>query len=383
MPKLKPQYTAEVTPQYKQATANKRIRYTIEQNIMDHPEILEEFDEWISKARNIRSVPSFDGIFHGSYMLPLFDIRKAEIREDHGQRNALTERSRKSKILGIAKKFDPMQFQSIDIDYLVDEDVFIIRDGGGRSTAAYLNGVFMVPASVRIVRDVAESRRLFNAQDKYNAAISSYDKFLQQLLDNKHSRHKMACDTWSIANSSGFCLDHLNKSAETPLVEGISTLQRIIRHVGGDHKETSWGKRSAPNVSTAIDLIKTTFVGIDEIPVSALEAITAFVHVSKNRIPSGEEGFARLKEFMSLVRDSSPNLSSLNNWSSELLFDSSNNYATYGAAALMKKWNEVFKNKNRGRTSSYRYVKWDADEIFIINSKIMQFSRDDSLYPNV
>ena len=56
MPKLKPQYTAEVTPQYKQATANKRIRYTIEQNIMDHPEILEEFDEWISKARNIRSV---------------------------------------------------------------------------------------------------------------------------------------------------------------------------------------------------------------------------------------------------------------------------------------------------------------------------------------
>ena len=383
MPKLKPQYTAEVTPQYKQATANKRIRYTIEQNIMDHPEILEEFDEWISKARNIRSVPSFDGIFHGNYMLPLFDIRKAEIREDHGQRNALTERSRKSKILGIAKKFDPMQFQSIDIDYLVDEDVFIIRDGGGRSTAAYLNGVFMVPASVRIVRDVAESRRLFNAQDKYNAAISSYDKFLQQLLDNKHSRHKMACDTWSIANSSGFCLDHLNKSAETPLVEGISTLQRIIRHVGGDHKETSWGKRSAPNVSTAIDLIKTTFVGIDEIPVSALEAITAFVHVSKNRIPSGEEGFARLKEFMSLVRDSSPNLSSLNNWSSELLFDSSNNYATYGAAALMKKWNEVFKNKNRGRTSSYRYVKWDADEIFIINSKIMQFSRDDSLYPNV
>tara|TARA_B100000287_G_scaffold256264_1_gene240873 strand:+ start:2809 stop:3960 length:1152 start_codon:yes stop_codon:yes gene_type:complete len=383
MPKLKPQYTAEVTPQYKQATANKRIRYTIEQNIMDHPEILEEFDEWISKARNIRSVPSFDGIFHGNYMPPLFDIRKAEIREDHGQRNALTERSRKSKILGIAKKFDPMQFQSIDIDYLVDEDVFIIRDGGGRSTAAYLNGVFMVPASVRIVRDVAESRRLFNAQDKYNAAISSYDKFLQQLLDNKHSRHKMACDTWSIANSSGFCLDHLNKSAETPLVEGISTLQRIIRHVGGDHKETSWGKRSAPNVSTAIDLIKTTFVGIDEIPVSALEAITAFVHVSKNRIPSGEEGFARLKEFMSLVRDSSPNLSSLNNWSSELLFDSSNNYATYGAAALMKKWNEVFKNKNRGRTSSYRYVKWDADEIFIINSKIMQFSRDDSLYPNV
>jgi hypothetical protein len=382
MPKLKPQYTSEVTPQYKQATANKRVRYTIEQNIQDYPEISNEFEEWKLK-RGPQVVPSFDGIFHENYKPTLFDIRKAEIREDHGQRNALSERSRKNKILGIAKKFDPMQFQPIDVDYLIHEDVFIIRDGGGRGTAAYLNGVFMVPATIRIVKDVADSRRLFNAQDKYNASISSYDKFLQQLLDSSHTRHNMACDTWSIANSSGFCFDHLNKSSDKPLVEGISTLQRIIRNVGGDHKDVSWGEKRAPNISTAIDLIKTTFVGIDEIPVSALEAITAFVHVSKNRIPSGKEGYKRLKEFMALVRDSSPKLGALTNWSTELYFDSSNNYATYGAAALMTKWNEVFKNKNRGRTSSYRYVKWDADEIEIIRYKIMQFSRDDSLYPNV
>ena len=56
MPKLKPQYTAEVTPQYKQATANKRIRYTIEQNIMDHPEILEEFDDKQSKEYPISTI---------------------------------------------------------------------------------------------------------------------------------------------------------------------------------------------------------------------------------------------------------------------------------------------------------------------------------------
>ncbi len=381
MSRLKPQYTSAVTKQYKQATAKKRVRYTVDQNIKDHQDVVDEFNEWKAK-KGPTAVPSFGGIYHASYVPTLFDIRKAEIREDWGQRNCLTDRTRKRKIIGIAKKFDPMQFQPLDIDYILDEDVFIIRDGGGRATAAFLNNVFMVPASIRIVKSVDESRKLFNAQDKFNAAISSYDKFLQQLLDNKHSRHKMACDTWSIANSSGFCLDHLNKSAETPLVEGISTLQRVIRTVGGDHKDVAWGKKSAPNISTAIDLIKATFQGIDEIPVSALEAITAFIHVSKNRIPNGEEGLARLKEFMALIRDSSPQLSKLKNWSTELFFDSSNNYATYGAAALMAKWNEVFKNKNKGRTNSYRYVKWDSDEIEIIKYKIMQFSRDDSLYPD-
>jgi|TARA_R110000824_G_scaffold5313_3_gene24653 hypothetical protein len=381
MPRLKPQYTSDVTPQYKQATAKKRIRYTIAQNVADYPDILTEFNEWKAK-KGPAVVPSFAGIFHTSYSPTLFDIRKAEIREDWGQRNALADRTRKRKILGIAKKFDPMQFQPIDVDYIVDEDLFIIRDGGGRGTSAFLNDVFMVPASIRIVKDVDESRRLFNAQDKFNAAISSYDKFLQQLLDNTHSRHKMACDTWSIANSSKFCLDYLNKSQDTPLVEGISTLQRVIRTVGGDHAKVEWGKKSAPNISTAIDLIKATFVGIDEIPVSALEAITAFIHISKNRIPNGEEGFGRLKEFMALVRDSSEQLNKLTNWSTELFFDSSNNYATYGAAALMTQWNIAFKNKNKGRTNSYRYVKWEREEIEIIKSHIMQFSRDDSLYPD-
>ena len=381
--RLTPQYTSDVTPQYRQATTKKRIRYTIEQNIKDHPEILKEFNEWKAKKRGLLPwpVPSFNGLYHANYQPVFFDIRHAEIREDWGQRNALGERSRRRKIIGIAKKFDPMQFQPVDIDYIVDEGVFIIRDGGGRCTSAYLNDVFMVPASVRIVKSVSESRRLFNAQDKYNAAISSYDKFLQQLLDGKHSRHKMACDTWSIANSSGFCLDHLNKSVTTPLIEGISTLQRVIRTVGGDHKGIEWGKKSAPNISTAVDLIKATFIGIEEIPVSVLEAIAAFIYVSKNRIPNGEEGLRRLKEFMGLVRDSSEDLKSLNNWSSALHFDSANNYGTYGAAALMTQWNKVFKNKNRGRTSSYRYVKWEVEEIEIIKKHIFQFSRDDSLYP--
>tara|TARA_Y100000034_G_scaffold88275_1_gene105965 strand:+ start:4468 stop:5583 length:1116 start_codon:yes stop_codon:yes gene_type:complete len=369
-----------VTSQYRQATSKKRIRYTIEQNIKDNSSILEEFNEWRAK-KGPMEVPSFDGIYHDDYKPVLFDIRKAEIREDWGQRNALTERARRSKILGIAKKFDPMQFQPVDVDYIIDEGVYIIRDGGGRGTAAYLNDIFMVPASVRAVKSVEDSRRLFNAQDKYNAAISSYDKFLQQLLDKKHSRHKVACDTWSIANSSGFSLDYLNKSAATPLIEGIPTLQRVIRVAGGDHKGVQWGEKSAPNVSAAVDLIKATFVGIDEIPVSVLEAITAFIYVSKNRIPNGQEGAKRLGEFMKLVCQSSPELKEITNWSPALHFDSSNNYATYGAAALMAKWNEVFKHKNRGRTTSYKYVKWELHEIDITKTNLMQFARDESLYP--
>lgn len=380
MAKLTPQYTSRVTSQYRQATAKKRIRYTIEQNIKDNPSILEEFNEWRAK-KGPMEVSSFDDIYHEDYHPVLFDIRKAEIREDWGQRNALTERARRSKILGIAKKFDPMQFQPLDIDYIIDEEVYIIRDGGGRGTASYLNDVFMVPASVRVVKSVEDSRRLFNAQDKYNAAISSYDKFLQQLLDKKHKRHKTACDTWSIANSSGFSLDYLNKSGQTPLIEGIPTLQRVIRIAGGDHKGVPWGEKSAPNVSAAVDLIKATFVGIDEIPVSVLEAITAFIHVSKNRIPNGQEGAKRLREFMKLVCQSSPELKDITNWSPALHFDSSNNYATYGAAALMTKWNEVFKHKNRGRTTSYKYVKWEPNEIEITKTTLMQFARDESLYP--
>jgi len=112
-----------------------------------------------------------------------------------------------------------------------------------------------------------------------------------------------------------------------------------------------------------------------------LEAITAFIHVSKNRIPSGQEGVERLREFMKLVRESSEELTSITAWSQVLHFDSSNNYATYGAAALMDKWNEVFKHKNRGRTTSYKYVKWEPHEIEITKSNLMPFARDESLYP--
>jgi hypothetical protein len=373
-------YTSKVTHQYKQATADKNIRYTIDENIANNPSIKEEFDGWRAK-QGPSEVLSFDNVFHPNYQPTMFDIRKAEIREDWGQRNALTEPGRKNKILGIAKKFDPMQFQPLDIDYIIDEGIYIIRDGGGRATSAFLNGIFLVPASIRMVNSAEDSRRLFNAQDKYNAAISSYDKFLQQLLDANHPRHKVACDTWSISNSCGFSLDYLNKSAKRPLVQGISTLQRIIRTAGGDHKNVKWGEKSAPNISTAIDVIKSTFSGIDEIPVSVLEAITAFIYVSKNRIPSGEQGRARLTEFMKKVRDSSSELDEITNWSTMLHFDSSNNYGTYGAAALMNKWNEVFKNKNKGRTNSYRYVKWEQHEIAVTKANLIEFARDDSLYP--
>lgn len=374
-------YTAPSTPQYKAATENRAIRYTIEGNLAANPEVVKDFNLWRSKQKN-HVTPSFERIYLNGYSMPLIDLRKVEIREDYGQRNAL-EKTRQHKTLGIAKKFDPFQYQPVDVDYLKDEAIFILRDGGGRGTAAYLNGVFMVPASVRIVESYKDCRRLFNLQDKYNTAISSYDKFLGQLMDPDHSRHAVATDTWGIAAACGFCLNEANKVRGRPQVEGISTLQRVIRTVGGDHKDVKWGNRSAPDLATAIDIIKATFPEIEDIPVSALEAITAFVHISKNRIPSGQEGKLRLQNFFASVRDLDPALASLENWTTTLCFDSSNNYATYGASALMGKWNEIFKNSNKGRTASYRFVKWSPAEINITKMDIMVFARDESLYTNI
>ena len=377
---LNPQYTSTVTPQYQQATRNRVVRYTIKENFSRYPEVMDEFDDWLN-AQPKRMTPNFINIFHPSFAQPMFDIRNAEIREDWGQRNALTERHRKAKILGMAKDYDPKLFEPISVDYIADEDKYIIRDGGGRAHASYLNGIFLVPATVRFVDSYEESRRLFNAQDKFNAAISSYDKFLQQLLDENHSRHNIASDTWTIAKSSGFCLHSMNKSNSTPLVEGTSVLQRVIRKVGGDAKNVKWGKKTAPNIATAVDVIKHAFPNIDEIPVSVLEGLTAYIHVSKNRIPSGDEGINRLKQFAVDIRNSSDELDDIKRWTQELKFDSSNHYAEYGAAAFMRKWNELYVNKNKGKRNSYKWVSWADFEIEIVNKDIIVFARDESLLP--
>lgn len=381
MTRVKQKYTSKVTEPYKQETANKQIRYTIEENISENPAIKQEFDEWTTK-RGPREVLSFEGVFHPDYEPPMFDIRGAEIREDYGQRNALTERTRTAKVLGIAKKFNPKQFQPIDIDIVLESGAVIIRDGGARATAACLNGLFEVPASVRYVEDVNESRSLFNQQHNFKAAISSYDKFLQQLLDVGHKKHNVSHDIWSISNSSGFSLHDGNKSAQKPLIRGINTLQRVIRNCGGDNG-VKWGKKTAPNLSTAVDVIKETFPGIDEIPVSVLEAVTAFIHISRNRIPSGNEGRSRLADFMKKLRSSDPALENIKIWASRLGFDASNSYATYGASSLMVNWNLIFKNANKGRRNSYKYVKWKQSEIDTTKLNLHEFARDESLYPTV
>ena len=375
-----PQYTSTVTPQYQQATRNRVVRYTIQENFTRYPDTKNEFNEWLGKQKN-RKAPSFASIFHPNFAQPMFDIRGAEIREDWGQRNALTERHRQAKILGMAKDYDPKLFEPISVDYIANEDVYIIRDGGGRAHASYLNGIFLVPATVRFVSSFDESRRLFNAQDKFNAAISSYDKFLQHLLDEKHARHNIAKDTWTIAKSSGFCLHSMNKSTATPLVEGTSVLQRVIRKVGGDAKSTKWGTKTAPNVATAVDVLKHAFPNIDEIPVSVLEGLTAYIHVSKNRIPSGDEGIKRLKQFAVDIRDSHEELNDIKRWTQELKFDSSNHYAEYGAAAFMRKWNELYVNKNKGKRNTYKWVTWADFEVDIVSKNIIVFSRDEDLLP--
>ena len=379
---MKQQYTSEVTPQYKAATKARNVRYTIEENFDKYPEVREDYLAWRDKQNPIQ-LATFAGIFHALYPQSMFDIRKAEIREDWGQRNALLEQGRKKKILGMAKNFDPKLFEPISVDYIADEDKYIIRDGGGRAHAGFLCGIYSVPATVRYVKSFEESRRLFNAQDKFAAAISSHDKFLQQLLNREHSRHNVASDTWNIAKSSGFSLHYSHKSTSTPLVEGIGVLQRIIRVVGGDAKDVSWGKKTAPNIAMAVDAIKNAFPGNDEVPASVLEALTAYIHISKNRIPSGDEGIRRLKQFVVGIRDSSEELQDIDNWTKILGFDSSNNYATYGASALMEKWNELYKFKNKGvrNKATYRWVKWEKEEIATTKMNIMQFARDESLLP--
>ena len=379
---MRQQYTSTVTPQYKAATKGRNVRYTIEENFNRYPEVKEAYLAWQNKQNPIQ-LETFAGIFHPDFKQSMFDIRNAEIREDWGQRNALLEQGRKKKILGMAKNFDPKMFEPLSIDYIEDEDAFIIRDGGGRAHAGYLRGIYNLPATVRYVKSYKESRRLFNAQDKYAAAISSYVKFEQQLANKEHSRHNMATDTWNIAKSSGFSLHCAHSSPAAPLVAGIGILQRIIRVVGGDAKDVGWGERTAPNLAMAIDAIKHAFPANDEVPASVLEALTAFVHVSKNRIPSGDEGIRRLKKFVVGVRDSSDELQDIDKWTKTLGFDSSNNYATYGASALMEKWNELHKYKNNGirNKSTYRWVKWEKEEIATTKMNIMQFARDESLLP--
>lgn len=379
---MRQQITSTVTRQYKQETKHRNIRYTIKENFDQYPEVKEDYLKWRSKQNPVQQA-TFAGIFHPVYTQSMFDIRKAEIREDWGQRNALLEKGRKPKILGMAKNFDPQLFEPISVDYIADKDAYIIRDGGGRAHAAYLCGIYDVPATVRYLKSYKESRRLFNAQDKYATSISSYDKFLQQLLNKDHLRHNVAKDMWSIAKSSAFSLHHSSKSNSTPLVEGIGVLQKIISTVGGDNKNVKPGERSAPNLCMAVDLIKHAFPDADEIPASLLYGLTSYIHVSRNRIPSGDEGIKRFKQFVVDIRNSNEELKDLNRWASYMHFGAGQDIPKMAAASLMEKWNELYKNKNKGRSkATYRWVKWETQEINIAKGNIMQFARDESLLPD-
>ena len=363
MSKNTAKYTSPVTEEYEQATDGTTVRYTIEENFNKYPDVKNRFKEW-QDEQDVIELVSFNGVF--AQAPSMFDIRKAEIREDWGQRNCLTERGRIAKILGMAKFFDVKLFEPISIDCFEEdgEKRYIIRDGGGRSHAAWLNQVYTVPATVRYVDSYEESRRLFMDQDKFNATISTYDKFLQQLNDPSHNYHKVACDVWKLAKTSGFCLHWSNKSTETPLVEGISVLQRTIRKSGGDDESVKWGARTAPNVTKSIDVFRHVFPNNDEIPVSVLEAFTAFIHITHKCIPPGERGLNRLKAFAVAIRDSDEELGNIKNWTKKLQFDSSNSYAEYGAAAFMRKWNEVHTNKPRkGKKGVWGWVKWTDSEI--------------------
>ena len=78
---VKQQYTSEVTPQYKAATKARNVRYTIEENFDKYPEVREDYLAWRDKQNPIQ-LATFAGIFHALHPQSMFDIRKAEIRED-------------------------------------------------------------------------------------------------------------------------------------------------------------------------------------------------------------------------------------------------------------------------------------------------------------
>ena len=133
----------------------------------------------------------------------------------------------------------------------------------------------------------------------------------------------------------------------------------------------------------AVDLIKHAFPDADEIPASLLYGLTSYVHVSRNRIPSGDEGIKRFKQFVVDIRNSNEELKDLNRWASYMHFGAGQDIPKMAAASLMEKWNELYKNKNKGRSkATYRWVKWETQEINIAKGNIMQFARDESLLPD-
>jgi hypothetical protein len=171
-------YSSKVTYQYIQETQHRDVRYTIEANLKKHPEIMKEFSDWRSKQA-VTKIKSFNSLFHPKYKIPMFDIRTAEIREDWGQRNALLDKARYSKILGLAKNFDPMMFEPISVDFIESEKAFIIRDGGGRAHAAIMNGIYSVPATVRKIENMLkQSASMINSYNNWLMKTTLITKLL-------------------------------------------------------------------------------------------------------------------------------------------------------------------------------------------------------------
>ena len=360
-----------LTKEYNNETRNRKIQYTIEENFNEHPSLKESFDRWKERKKNCDTVISFKNIFHPDYAPQMFDIRETSIYEHYGQRNALSERSRRNKILAIAKNFDPLQFQPIDIDFIVEAKTFVIRDGGGRAHAAYLNGIYEVPATIRNVPSVSKSRQLFYDQDKNNHAISEYDKYLQALLDDGHRQHAIAKSVYNISNSAGFCLSFENQSDQCPLVKGLGVLKRTIRIFGGDSIGTKISDRAAPNLCGAISVLKEIAPNKNTFQASLLEAVTAFIYYTSLNSPSisTSEGLSRFVSFFGWLLAEEPDL---DNWTTHFRFESSNDYGRLGILAFLPRWNEWIKaeKKNIGNcrvgSGFHRFVEypsWASDVV--------------------
>jgi hypothetical protein len=360
-----------LTKEYNNETRNRKIQYTIEENFKQHPDLKNLFDRWKEKKKNI--VLGFNNIFHPGYPPQMFDIRETSICEHYGQRNALSEPSRRNKILAIAKNFDPLQFQPIDIDFIVEAKIFVIRDGGGRAHAAYLNGIYKVPATIRNVPSVNKSRQLFYDQDKNNHAISEYDKYLQALLNVAHRNHDLCKSIYNISISAGFCLSFENQCAERPLVKGLGILKRTIRVFGGDPTGTKTLDRAAPNLCGAISVLKQIAPNKNIFPASLLEAVTAFIYFTSLNSPSisTSAGLSRFVDFFGWLLTEENNL---DNWTTHFRFESSNDYGRLGILAFLPRWNDWVKTekKNIGNcrvgSGFHRFVEYPAWASDMVNA---------------
>tara|TARA_R100001509_G_scaffold35524_2_gene18806 strand:+ start:1667 stop:2785 length:1119 start_codon:yes stop_codon:yes gene_type:complete len=339
------------TNEYKELTSKRRTEYTIQENLNLHPEVKKEFFTW-RKAQKEYKKPTFDGVFNNEATIHFVDLEHLIISEDLEQRNALSP-DRKSKIMRIAKDFDPRQAKPLQVDVInVGGACYkVIRDGGGTATAAYLAGLRKLPA-IEYKSTAEQSRAKFRSQHCNVTKINEYTKFLGGLKNSFSKDHPTSKNIYTISREAGFDLDQQDRHF-SHVVPKLSLLKRTIRTFGGDKKGTTWGKYEAPRLKEAVAAIKSVYPNCDEIPGNFLEGFTCFINVANNRLPKDFD--TRQEHLTCFLKELEHDIKKFMSKSGA---GSSNDYGYEGAISFMKAWEKVMPVKNRGRGGS-KYCRFD------------------------